>query len=88
MSLRRALVGLIVGLVLVVIAGGLRPPTTVDAQHIGPGGAMALGPGPKEVHGFVRVVDADTLDVNILDAQGIRKITEPVSALFYSDNEW
>ena len=70
MSLRRVLVGLIVGLVLVVIAGGLRPPTTVDAQHIGPGGAMALSPGPKEVHGFVRVVDADTLDVNILDAQG------------------
>ncbi|HEY3062089.1 MAG TPA: PQQ-dependent sugar dehydrogenase, partial [Chloroflexota bacterium] len=69
MSLRRALVGL-VGLVLVVIAGGVRPPTTVDAQHIGPGGAMALAPGPKEVRGFVRVVDADTLDVNIQDAQG------------------
>jgi glucose/arabinose dehydrogenase/PKD repeat protein/endonuclease YncB( thermonuclease family) len=69
MNLRRVLVAL-VGLVLVVIAGGIRPPTPADAQHIGPGGAMALAPGPKDVRGFVRVVDADTLDVNIKDADG------------------
>ncbi len=69
MKLRRIAVAL-VGLVLAFIAGGLPLPATVDAQHIGPGGAMALGPGPQEIRGFVRVVDADTLDVSIRDPQG------------------
>src|SRR6266540_362546 len=69
MTLRRIVVAL-VGLILVFVAGGVPLPTIVDAQHIGPGGAMALAPGPQEVRGFVRVVDGDTLDVNIKDPQG------------------
>jgi glucose/arabinose dehydrogenase/PKD repeat protein/endonuclease YncB( thermonuclease family) len=68
MNPRRIVVAL-VGLVLVFIAGGVPVPRVVDA-HIGPGGAMALAPGPQEVRGFVRVVDGDTLDVNIRDPQG------------------
>src|SRR5947209_14554975 len=69
MTLRRVVLAL-VGLFLVLVAGGVRPPTTVDAQFIGPGGAMALAAGPHQVNGFIRVVDADTLDVNITDATG------------------
>ncbi len=34
-------------------------------KFIGPGGADAVGPGPVDVRGFVRVVDGDTLDVTI-----------------------
>ncbi len=44
------------------------PPDTVLSsalKFIGPGGADAVGPGPVDVRGFVRVVDGDTLDVTI-----------------------
>ena|SRR6266542_3455178 len=69
MTVRRIVVAL-VGLILAFIAGGVPKPSIVDAQHIGPGGAMALAPGPQDVRGFVRVVDGDTLDVYIRDPHG------------------
>jgi glucose/arabinose dehydrogenase/PKD repeat protein/endonuclease YncB( thermonuclease family) len=69
MTVRRVVLA-VIGLVLVVVAGSVRTPTSVVAEHIGPGGAMALAAGPHEIHGFVRVVDGDTLDVNITDAKG------------------
>ncbi len=40
-------------------------PSQVEAQHIGPGGALAIKRGNKDLRGYVRVIDGDTLDVTI-----------------------
>jgi glucose/arabinose dehydrogenase/endonuclease YncB( thermonuclease family) len=45
-------------------------PTQVQADRIGPGGALAVKRGPKDLRGYVRVIDGDTLDV-YLDGQRV-----------------
>jgi glucose/arabinose dehydrogenase/endonuclease YncB( thermonuclease family) len=62
--LLRLLVG-IMGVVALATFALVEQPQPADAGHIGPGGALAIKRGPKEVRGFVRVIDGDTLDVNI-----------------------
>jgi endonuclease YncB( thermonuclease family) len=60
----RLLVG-ILGIVALAAFALVEQPQPADAGRIGPGGALAVKRGPKEVRGFVRVIDGDTLDVNI-----------------------
>ncbi len=62
--LLRLLVG-IIGVAALATFALVEQPQPADAGHIGPGGALAINRGPKEIRGFVRVIDGDTLDVNI-----------------------
>ncbi|MGH2490319.1 MAG: hypothetical protein ACRDF9_02310, partial [Candidatus Limnocylindria bacterium] len=57
----------VLAMFLLQITGQIQGPASLDAppalRFLGPGGADAVGPGPVDVRGFVRVVDGDTLDV-------------------------
>src|SRR5438093_1063872 len=56
-------------LVLLVVVGTIQPPKSAEAQYIGPGGALAIKPGPKEVKGNGYAVDGDTINAFIEDPQ-------------------
>src|SRR4051794_2609609 len=64
MTLRRIGVGLLTLLLLAVI-GIIEAPQRAAAQYIGPGGALAVSPGPKEVKGNGYAVDGDTINAYI-----------------------
>ena len=59
MLIRRALAG-VATILLLGLVGGILPPQTARAGQIGPGGAMALTPGPKELT-RAYAVDGDTI---------------------------
>jgi hypothetical protein len=62
MKFGRRLVAAVVTLLLLVVVATVRTPERAAAGYIGPGGAMAVGAGPKELHGTFYNVDGDTLD--------------------------
>src|SRR6266851_9526102 len=62
MKTARRLTAAAATLLLLVVIASVQSPQHLDVLHIGPGGALAVGVGAKELHGTFYNVDGDTLD--------------------------
>src|SRR5262249_41425047 len=69
MKFGRRLLAACVTLLLLVVVAIVQTAAPVAAGRVGPGGALAVSPGPKELHGTFYNVDGDTLNAWIEDEQ-------------------